>query len=99
MSEELKNITKICTKCEIEQPLENFGRQTKSPDGYKNYCKSCFSEINKGLYTKNKKKIIKNVLRRRKEKTREEKQQKIQLKKAAKIDLETVVSPPILQVN
>lgn len=73
MSEQNKeelNITKVCKKCEVEKPIDNFNKQSKSKDGYKNYCKECFKLINNTIYIKNKKRIIKNVIRRRKEKNK-----------------------------
>jgi len=61
------NTLKTCTKCQTPKPIDDFGRQTKSKDGRKNYCKVCFGELNKSRYEKKKKHIIKAVLRRRKQ--------------------------------
>jgi hypothetical protein len=32
---------KICKKCNIEKPLENFYKEKKIKDGYRNSCKQC----------------------------------------------------------
>jgi superfamily II helicase len=59
--------SKVCRKCLIEKSLEHFNKQSSVKDGYKNFCKECFKLINKELYIKNKKHIIRNVLKRRAE--------------------------------
>lgn len=41
---------KMCTKCKIEQPLENFGNNKSYPDGLAYYCKSCTSAYHKARY-------------------------------------------------
>lgn len=33
--------SKVCTKCRIEQPVENFWKDSGSKDGLKHQCKSC----------------------------------------------------------
>lgn len=38
-------ITKSCTKCGVEKPLEEFYRGSKSADGYKSRCKVCTEEL------------------------------------------------------
>lgn len=43
-------VTKICKKCQIEKPLEDFNRQTRGKLGRKNVCKICCSEYNKNKY-------------------------------------------------
>jgi hypothetical protein len=35
--------TKICTKCHIEKPLDQFPKQSKTPDGHRAHCKACAS--------------------------------------------------------
>jgi len=52
---------KICKKCGESKAVENFGKQAKSKDGLKNYCKECIAEINKERYIKNKDKYIAKV--------------------------------------
>jgi len=94
MSEQVK-ISKTCTKCNIEKPLVEFNKQTASPDGYKNYCKDCFREINKVLYGRNKKKIIKRILSKRKELKkeikREQKQLKLEQKKQVELESQKIL--------
>ena len=36
--------TKVCTKCGKELPLDRFGRNPRSSDGLKCYCKDCENE-------------------------------------------------------
>lgn len=38
---------KTCTKCQIEQPVDNFYNDKKSKDGKKIYCKDCMKSYNK----------------------------------------------------
>lgn len=38
--------TKICTKCKIEKPIEEFNRNKTSKDGRHCWCNSCKSEYN-----------------------------------------------------
>ena len=45
---------KICKKCGNSKSLEDFGKQAKSKDGLKNYCKTCIADINRARYEKNK---------------------------------------------
>lgn len=51
---DLLTITKLCTKCKQEKPLDAFNKQTSSRDGLKYECKQCASERNGILYTKDK---------------------------------------------
>ncbi len=57
--------TKVCKKCQTEQPLENFRKHPKTNDGLKNECKTCDNARQKKYYEENKKKIIQKVLNRR----------------------------------
>ena len=50
-------LTKTCTKCKKEQPLENFGSHPNSPDKKKYWCKSCFKIHNQSRYEEKKDKI------------------------------------------
>ena len=43
--------TKFCTYHKCEHPIEDFGKDTRSKDGYKNICKDAFNL----LYNSNKK--------------------------------------------
>lgn len=36
--------TKVCTKCEIEQWLNNFYKSVRSKDGYHHICKECMAK-------------------------------------------------------
>lgn len=38
--------TKICAHCKVEQPKENFYKNTKAKDGLGSWCKSCSREFN-----------------------------------------------------
>lgn len=46
---------KICTKCKIEKPFDEFGKDKKAKDGLKYQCKSCEREYRKQHYQANKK--------------------------------------------
>jgi len=35
--------TKICTKCKLEIPIEDFGNSKKSSDGKSSWCKNCLN--------------------------------------------------------
>jgi len=34
-------MSKTCTRCKIEKPLDEFSRQTRTKSGYRGECKSC----------------------------------------------------------
>jgi hypothetical protein len=74
MSEQTKelNITKQCVKCEQSFPLnkENFRINKKTKTGFKNECRACDSLRSQEYYSKHKKKLIKNILKKRSEKTK-----------------------------
>jgi 5-methylcytosine-specific restriction endonuclease McrA len=36
--------SKVCTKCNVDTPLENMGRASRSKDGYNIYCKPCIRQ-------------------------------------------------------
>ena len=40
--------TKVCSHCGRELPVANFGRHSRTKDGYQPCCKECQSEMNKG---------------------------------------------------
>ena len=40
--------TKVCSRCGRELPITNFGRHSRTKDGYQPCCKECQSEMNKG---------------------------------------------------
>ena len=39
---------KVCSRCGRELPITNFGRHSRTKDGYQPCCKECLSEMNKG---------------------------------------------------
>ena len=41
-------MTKVCSHCGRELPITNFGRHSRTKDGYQPCCKECQSEMNKG---------------------------------------------------
>lgn len=45
---------KICTHCEIEQPIENFCKSSFTASGYQFWCKSCHKPIRRNRYLKDK---------------------------------------------
>ena len=47
-------MTKICSLCKIEKPLEEFHNSSKSKDGKKSSCKSCRNEDSRKWNSKNK---------------------------------------------
>lgn len=38
---------KLCSRCQIEKELEEFGKDSQKRDGLRNYCRTCTSLINK----------------------------------------------------
>lgn len=42
---------KTCTKCNVEQPLENFSKDNKGKFGVKSRCKACIKEYDKANYS------------------------------------------------
>ena len=45
-------VLKVCTKCNEEQPLDNFYKDSRKSDGVKRWCKSCFCKQQNALYAK-----------------------------------------------
>lgn len=41
---------KTCTKCNVEQPLDNFSKDSKGKFGVKSRCKACIKEYDKANY-------------------------------------------------
>jgi hypothetical protein len=66
---------KICTKCKIEKPFDEFGKDKKAKDGLSYNCKSCakeYREANKERkkeYNKKRKKECRNEYQRNKRQT------------------------------
>ena len=55
----MNNITiiktnKICSKCRLEKPIEDFRKSKSSKDNHMNFCKLCHSNNSKQQYEKNK---------------------------------------------
>jgi len=57
---------KVCSKCKLEQPLDNFCKDSKSKDGRQSNCKSCKAKWVSNYYKENPKK------RPKRNKTKEE---------------------------
>ena len=47
-------MTKKCTRCNIEKPLDMFGNEQKGKHGKRSKCKVCMTEIRKEQYDSNK---------------------------------------------
>jgi hypothetical protein len=45
--------TKICTKCNTEKQICNFGKLKNSKDGYRNFCKECRNNTEKKYFGEN----------------------------------------------
>jgi hypothetical protein len=56
--EDLKDIKKICHKCNNEKSLLDFHCDKNTNDGFRIYCKECLKGNNKYYYNKNKDKYI-----------------------------------------
>jgi len=50
-------MSKLCTLCNINKQLDDFGKHKQTKDGHLNQCKSCRKEYMKSYQTKNKDKI------------------------------------------
>jgi hypothetical protein len=48
---------KICSKCKVEKPFEEFSKDKSKKEGYRNDCKYCFKEYYKKYYLENKNKL------------------------------------------
>jgi hypothetical protein len=58
-------ITKVCTKCEIEKPIDEFGKAKNIKDGLNTRCFTCRREICLELYYRNKERYSKVAAERR----------------------------------
>lgn len=45
---------KVCTKCDVLQPLENYHRDRKRKDGYSPICRECYSAYYRARRQRNK---------------------------------------------
>jgi hypothetical protein len=43
---------KLCRRCGIHKPLDEFGKNKSRQDGRAQYCRECFREINLASYRK-----------------------------------------------
>jgi hypothetical protein len=48
-----KQFTKVCRKCKIEQPLDNFHKNKQNRDGLQTKCKKCAIEAARANYAAN----------------------------------------------
>lgn len=49
---------KVCAKCGVEKPLEEFNKRTQSKDGKHYYCKACANTYTKRWYAANKQRHV-----------------------------------------
>jgi hypothetical protein len=70
--------TKICSKCNVEKDLSDFGLRKKSKDGRRGVCKQCNNEVYKKYLEKNKEKI---TLRQKKWKEQNREKTRISVEK------------------
>lgn len=49
---------KLCTKCNVEKPLDNFHKDSRTKDGKRCCCKECATIMSKNHYTKNKDEVL-----------------------------------------
>jgi len=54
MNELITNTQKVCSKCKVEKPLEQFRKCKSNRDGFMNFCRECHSLDSKEKYAKNK---------------------------------------------
>ncbi|MDO8609364.1 MAG: hypothetical protein Q7R95_02360 [bacterium] len=87
MSEETKEltITKECTRCHQVKPLIEYRKQSKAKLGVKPHCKLCDDSIQHDFYSKNKKRIIKRIISKRKVLNKAYKEKEKQLKLSEKL--------------
>lgn len=53
--------TKCCAACFLSKPLDEFSKQFKSRDGFKNRCKICDKRYYDDYYARNSNKIVEGV--------------------------------------
>lgn len=53
--------TKVCTKCGIEKPLDQFVKNSNKPDGLSPQCKECKHKYYEEYYKSIRMKYIKNI--------------------------------------
>ena len=50
---------KICSKCDIEKPFDNFARENRNKSGLRAYCKQCCKVMRDKYYKENAEKVRK----------------------------------------
>lgn len=50
MKQNIKQLTKICTKCKIEKPIKDFSKHKITKDGLNHRCRECNSDRHKKYY-------------------------------------------------
>lgn len=53
--------TKVCTKCGIEKPLDQFAKNSSKPDGLSPQCKECKHKYYEEYYKRTKMIYIKSI--------------------------------------
>ena len=55
-------MNKLCKKCSLDKPIEQFRPSKQTKDGLFSFCRECQDLVNKLLYEKNKIKRIQQVM-------------------------------------
>lgn len=55
--DELSPVIKVCTKCSIEKPLNEYHKDKKAKDGRMNICKKCKAKYDKKYVSENRDKV------------------------------------------
>ena len=55
-------INKICIRCKLLKPINNFGKYARSKDGLRSCCKDCKNKEDKDRYENNKKDVSTQTL-------------------------------------
>lgn len=61
MRTNIYTMNKICTKCGIEKPIEEFYKNKTKRDGHSSICKDCQREADRRYYLSNKDKVRKRA--------------------------------------
>lgn len=77
---------KTCTKCKLEQTLDNFGNNKSKPDGKQVWCKPCVKEHNADYYKRTPERNPERLAHRRKVTLRNRKFMMELLQKSSCID-------------
>ena len=81
---------KVCTKCKIEKPLDNFGKYVRGKDGLKPRCKSCSNEDKRDYYLKNREVVNSRQVARARysEKTKAYRREYWKTRRSARLEIE-----------